>query len=159
MTLWKRLKSIYDRFTDVRYVVIGACTTAVSVGLVALLTKVFHWEDNLSNVVSIIAAVVFAYIANKIFVFRSRSGSLGALAAEAFKFFAGRAVTMLIEVFGVAFFDSVLGQDVVVAKVETQVIVLVGNYLISRFIVFRKKRVRDGGGENEEPPAPGGGGS
>ncbi|MBO4830907.1 MAG: GtrA family protein [Oscillospiraceae bacterium] len=158
MNLWNRLKSIYDRFTDVRYVVIGACTTAVSVGLVALLTKVFHWEDNLSNIVSIIAAVIFAYVANKIFVFRSHTDSFGALAAEALKFFAGRAVTMLVEVFGVVFFDSVLGQDVVVAKVETQILVLVGNYLISRFIVFRKKPPRDAAEAGEEPPAPGGGG-
>ena len=158
MNLWNRLKSIYDRFTDVRYVVIGACTTAVSVGLVALLTKVFHWEDNLSNIVSIIAAVIFAYVANKIFVFRSHTDSFGALAAEALKFFAGRAVTMLVEVFGVVFFDSVLGQDVVVAKVETQILVLVGNYLISRFIVFRNKPQRDAAEAGEEPPAPGGGG-
>ena len=158
MNLLNRLKSIYDRFTDVRYVVIGACTTAVSVGLVALLTKVFHWEDNLSNIVSIIAAVIFAYVANKIFVFRSHTDSFGALAAEALKFFAGRAVTMLVEVFGVVFFDSVLGQDIVVAKVETQILVLVSNYLISRFIVFRNKPSRDAAEAGKEPPAPGGGG-
>ena len=138
MKLIKWLKGLYDRFSDVRYVVIGACTTVISVGLVALLTKVFHWDDNVSNVVSILAAVIFAYAANKIFVFRSHTPTAGAFLAEAAKFFGGRAVTMLIEVFGVAFFDSILGQDVVVAKVETQIIVLVGNYLISRFIVFRK---------------------
>jgi putative flippase GtrA len=158
VNLWSRLKNIYERFTDVRYVVIGACTTAVSVGLVALLTKVFHWEDNLSNIVSIIAAVIFAYVANKIFVFRSHTDSFGALAAEALKFFAGRAVTMLIEVFGVVFFDSVLGQDVVVAKVETQILVLVGNYLISRFIVFRKKKPERNGAETGGEPPSGGGG-
>lgn len=139
MKLIRKLISIYDRFSDVRYVVIGACTTVISVGLVALLTKVFHWDDNLSNVVSIIAAIIFAYVANKIFVFRSHTPTARALFAEAFKFFSGRAVMMLVEVFGVAFFDTVLGQDVVVAKVETQIIVLVGNYLISRFIVFRNK--------------------
>ena len=104
----EQAENISDSFTDVHYVVICACTTAVSISLVALLTKVFHREDNLSNIVTIIAAVIFAYVANKIFVFRSRTDSFGAPAAETFKFFAGCAVTMLLEVFGVVFFDSVL---------------------------------------------------
>lgn len=158
MTIWHKLKEIYNRFTDVRYVVIGACTTVVSVGLVALLTKVFHWDDNLSNVISIIVAVVFAYVANKIFVFRSHSESFRALVAEALKFFGGRVATMLLEVFGVMFFDSILGQDIVVAKVETQILVLVSNYLISRFIVFKKKPIQDDDGNDGEPPVPDDGG-
>lgn len=53
------------------------------------------------------------------------------------KFFSGRAFTMLVEVAGVWFTVQVLSQNEYLGKLETNVFVLILNYVISKFLVFR----------------------
>ena len=45
-------------------------------------------------------------------------------------------VTLVIEVGGVWLAVSVIGQDKMIGKLETQVLVVIGNYFISKFLVF-----------------------
>jgi len=112
-------------------------TTFVNYGLFELLYGLFGFDANVSNVASISASVVFAYVMNKRIVFRRRSGSRAALAAEFCKFVGSRLFTMALEVGAVFLFHSVLGHDARLGKVAALVIVVVANYLISKLIVFK----------------------
>lgn len=94
-------------------------------------------EVNLSNVISVVCAILFAYVVNKIFVFESRCPSFSALAAEFVKFVGARGVTMIVEVGGVFLLYNIIGQNELIAKLETQIIVLIANYIISKFLVFK----------------------
>lgn len=128
----------------VRYGVVGVCTTAVNYVLFWLLCYKLGVELNVANAIAIVASVVFAYITNKLFVFRSHVSGAGALAREAVSFFASRAFTAVLEwavMFAVDKFvgleDSLWGM---VTKVAINVVVLILNFVFSQFFVFKGEK-------------------
>lgn len=139
----KDMKSRLIRFLTsegVRYLFIGVCTTLVNLVVYTVLVKLVHMEVNISNIISVSISILFAYVANKLVVFRSHCSSLGELAAECARFIGARLATMVIEVGGVFVLYEIVHQDEVIAKLETQVLVVIGNYFISRFIVFKDRK-------------------
>ena len=124
-------------FELVRYGVIGVCTTLVNFVIFYLLDTVLGLD-----VISVVSAVIFAYVTNKLFVFQHRCDSFAALVREAVSFFSARGVTMLIEVGGV-FIATLLKLDAMLSKIALNVIVLVLNYVFSKWFVFRKEKKSD----------------
>ena len=122
-----------------RYLFIGGCTTMVNLVVYAVLCRVVHLNVNISNIISVSVSILFAYVTNKLIVFRSHCSSLGELAAECARFIGARLATMVIEVGGVFVLYEILHQNEMVAKLATQVLVVIGNYFISRFIVFKDR--------------------
>ena len=70
-------------------------------------------------------------------MFHSHCENLQELFYEASKFIGARLLTMVIEVGGVYLLVNIIGQDALVGKIETQVIVLVSNFFISKLLVFK----------------------
>ena len=135
----------YSKFKDkLLYLFFGALTTLVNLVVFYLLTEK-PWQINVTvgNVISVILAILFAYVTNKIWVFNSKTDGAKELAAEFVRFVGGRMSTMFIEVGGVYLIYNVMGHSKMTAKLITQVIVIIGNYFISKFLVFRG----DGGSE------------
>lgn len=126
------------------YLFFGALTTLVNLVVFFLLTE-HPWQINVTvgNVISIIVAILFAYVTNKIWVFQSKTGSAGELFSEFCRFVGGRLSTMAIEVGGVYLIFNVMGFPKMGAKLITQVIVIIGNYFISKFLVFRGDKEAD----------------
>lgn len=122
-----------------RYLFIGGCTTMVNLVVYAVLCRVVHLNVNISNIISVSVSILFAYITNKLIVFRSHCSSLSELAAECARFIGARLATMAIEVGGVFVLYEILHQNEMVAKLATQVLVVIGNYFISRFLVFKDR--------------------
>ena len=91
----------------------------------------------ISNFLSVILSILFAYITNKLFVFRSHCKTFGELFFEFVKFVGARGITMIIEVGGVFLLINILGIHEFISKLFTQVIVIIGNYFISKLIVFK----------------------
>lgn len=128
----------YGKYKEiVRYIIVGGFTTLFNLIVFTTSCKFLKIDVNVSNIISIILSIIFAYITNKIFVFESHTHSLKELYLECSKFISARFLTMIIEVGGVFILYNIIGQDELVAKLETQVIVLIGNYLISKFFVFK----------------------
>lgn len=123
-----------------RYLIIGGCTTLFNLIIFTVMVKAFFIDVTVSNVTSVILSILFAYVTNKLFVFRSHCASLAELAAEFAKFVGARLVTMVIEVGGVYLLVNIIGQDELLGKLETQVLVIIGNYFISKFLVFKNKK-------------------
>ena len=129
-----------------RYIIIGVLTTLINVGLFRLLLSIINIDTNIdvtvSNVTSISVSVLFAYIANKLFVFRHRSNSRYELIVEFAKFVGSRLFTMAIEIGSLLVFFNILGYDAWFVKLAVQVVVIAINYIISKMIVFRSTRSR-----------------
>ena len=53
----------------VRYVFFGGCTTLVNLVCFYILWNLCHLNLNIANVISIIAAIIFAYIVNSKYVY------------------------------------------------------------------------------------------
>ncbi|MCI5622527.1 GtrA family protein [Anaerostipes sp.] len=121
----------------IRYLFFGGLTTLVNMGLFALLKGPAGIDYKISNFLSVAAAICFAFIVNKLFVFQSKTTSWSKTFREFCKFVLGRLVTMAVEVGGVPFCVEIIGQPEMLSKLETQIIVTVVNYFISKLLVFK----------------------
>lgn len=129
----------FFRHETVKYIIAGGCTTLFNLMVYRLLYHGLAVEVNLSNLISIVLSILFAYVINKLYVFRSHCDGVTGLVTEFAKFVGARLLTMVIEVGGVFLLYSILHVDEMVSKLATQVLVLISNYLISKLLVFKKK--------------------
>jgi len=132
-----KIKNLF-KLEAIRYLFIGGCTTAVNFIFFALFRNLIGLSLNISNFLSISAAIIFAFFTNKTVVFSTADNSVNQTAKEFLKFVAGRLVTMLIEIFGVWLLVEFLAFNEYISKFAIQLIVLVSNYIISKFFVFKK---------------------
>ena len=143
----KKIWNLYKKYEEIiNYLVVGGLTTIVAIGsklllLATILDQTNGLELQIAEVISWFLAVTFAYVTNRIFVFKSKtSGSK--CAREIFNFFKGRIVTQLIQIFIMWFFVTLLKLDsnvwVLVFTLVCQVIQIVLNYVISKLLVFKK---------------------
>lgn len=121
------------------YVFFGGCTTVVGMGTFILFDGVLGIHELLANVYSWVLAVGFAYAVNRRWVFRSRVRGKE-MGREFLCFYSGRLVTLGIEEGILLLFVTWLAFPSTPVKLLAQFIVLIGNYLISKLIVFRKKK-------------------
>ena len=133
----------------IRYIIIGGLTTLVNFVIYLIMYELLGIDANISNMTAIPASILFAYIANKLVVFKQHTDTLKALALEFFKFIGSRLFTMALELGIVALFNNVLFWNPTIGKVVAAVFVVITNYFISKLIVFR-------GGERDEENGGGG---
>ena len=128
------IKKLYAS-SVVRYVFFGGCTTMVNLVSFFVLRKL-NVELNTANIISIILAILFAYVVNSKFVFQDKCETLRDHIRPFCKFISARLMTMVIEVGGVWLLVAKLGMNDMVGKFATQFIVLILNYVFSKFFVF-----------------------
>lgn len=128
------IKKLYAS-SVVRYVFFGGCTTLVNLISFYVLRKL-RVGLNIANVISIILAILFAYVVNSRFVFQDKCETLADHIRPFCKFISARLMTMVIEVGGVWLLVAKLGMNDMVGKFTTQFIVLILNYVFSKFFVF-----------------------
>ena len=124
----------------IAYLIVGVFTTIVGLGAYYGLTFTILDAHNpfqlqLANVLVWIAAVTFAYVANRKLVFESKDGNIG---REAARFYGARAITLLLDMILMLLFVSLMGFDNRIIKLLVCAIVTVGNYVFSKLWVFHK---------------------
>ena len=131
-TLGPAVKKMLDR-EIITYIFFGALTTVVSFSLFTLclfLNISIFW----TNVISSVIAILFAFIVNKQFVFLSRDWSPRKTGGELWKFAGGRLAFMYAESWLLKLLVDGLGFNGLICKVFTLILVMIANYIISKFI-------------------------
>ena len=134
----KKLKALILHFYQndvIRYVFFGGCTTLVNLVCFLVLRKC-RVELNIANLISIITAILFAYVVNSRYVFQDKCETFKDHIRPFCKFISARLVTMVIEVGGVWLLVEVCKMNDMAGKFITQFIVLALNYIFSKFFVF-----------------------
>ena len=138
----EKLKEIIKKVCTkevILYGVFGIFTTIVNLASFYILTNILHWEENISNIIAILLAVIFAYITNKDLVFHSDAKTIKEKLMQFVKFMSGRAVTMVIEWLGcLLLFLTPIPQ--MISKLAMTVIVIILNFFISKFFAFKKQK-------------------
>ncbi len=122
------------------YLFFGGCTFFLSLILFAIGVYAFNWGEITSNNISWIICVAFAYITNRTWVFTEKSYTFKGIVREITSFTAGRFVTLWMENAIIWLFIDVLGIGVILTKVVGQIVVIVTNYIFSKFIIFKKDK-------------------
>ena len=126
-----------------RYIFFGVCTTLVNqICFYGLRFTVLSQESQrtAANFIAVALAIVFAYFVNSMFVFESKARGFVAKCREFAMFAGARVSTLIIEVGGVwILVDKLKMNEFLIKTILIQIIVLVLNYVFSKFIVFTKK--------------------
>lgn len=119
------------------YIFFGGCTTVISIASFAVFVGL-GINELIANGLSWIFAVLFAYVTNRTWVFDSKASGMKQIYGEVAAFFGGRLLTLGLEEVLLLVFVTWLQFDSMLIKIAAQVVVLVSNYLISKWLVFRK---------------------
>lgn len=122
----------------VSYVFWGAMTTAVNYA-VYLLLRQFQVYYAYANVAAWAAGVLFAYFVNKIFVFQSRDWNWRVALRELWQMVASRIFSLGLETGILWLFVEKLLLNEFIVKLAANVLVVIVNYMLSKFIIFNKK--------------------
>ena len=133
------IKKIIETYKEIiSYLFFGVCTTVVNFVIYFACTNLFGLNYLLANALSWVGAVAFAYITNRILVFKSKNRGIRAIFKEITAFVGCRLLSgvmdMLIMFVGV----DLMGISDGITKMITQVVVVVLNYVFSKLIIFRK---------------------
>lgn len=135
------INKLYKKYEEViKYLFFGVLTTVISIVSYGLFAKVFHIHYLVSNILSWILAVLFAFITNKIYVFKSQTKDKKEVTNEMFQFFVFRLVSLGIEMIIMYAFVDMLKINDMVTKIVAQLIVIVLNYVFSKVFVFKNKK-------------------
>lgn len=136
-----KIKKLIKKFCTkeiIFYVIFGVFTTIVNVGSFYVMNKIWNWNEDLSNFIAIVLAVLFAYVTNKDLVFHSDAKNFKEKLNQFLKFILGRAFTMIVE-FGGCFVLFKTAIPEMISKCFMTVIVIILNFFISKFFAFKKK--------------------
>ena len=135
----RQLYGLYAKYKEIfLYILFGGVATVVSIGSFVICETVLGMDALLANVISWVLAVATAYATNRTWVFGSKAAGK-AFWKEMVAFFSGRLLTLFVEEVFLLIFVTWLHFPGVWVKVAAQIAVLVGNYFISKRIVFKKE--------------------
>ena len=136
----KKLSALVRKYRDaIVYIVFGGLTTLVNWLVYYPCLNLLSLSASVSTMIAWAIAVVFAYLTNKPFVFRSNDWSLAAVLPEAAKFVGCRLGSGALET-GVMFVavDLFHGNGNF-WKIPASVLVVILNYFAGKLVVFREK--------------------
>lgn len=143
-----KLKFLADFYREhlegMRYLVFGALSTVVNI-LTYVICSLLIFANldeslkvNLSEIMSFITAVVFAYFTNKICVFQSETKSKKSLLKEISSFLGCRLITEAISI-GLMNLAVIINFNDVIMKVIANIVVIILNFVFSKLFIFKKK--------------------
>ena len=136
----KKLFALLKKHEEViSYLFFGGLTTLVNYIVYLPCYNLLHLSGAVSNAVAWVAAVAFAYLTNKPFVFKSHDWSAKTVIPELTKFVSCRIGSGLLETAIIFVLVDWLGLDGNIIKLATSVLVVILNYVASKLLVFRKK--------------------
>ena len=134
------MKDLVNKYGEIiRYLIIGVLTTIVSLAIyygltLTILDVKVPIELQIANILSWIGAVIFAYFTNKYYVFKNNNKDKKGI----IKFFSSRIITLLIDMFLMYIFVTRLSFNDKIIKILVQIVVVISNYVLSKFFVFKK---------------------
>lgn len=159
---------LFKKYREIiMYIIFGALTTLVSIVTYFIIRSVFpdeqsapvflKWTYRLSfgdgdsstilpNIISWIVSVTFAYITNRIWVFRSKVKGLSKNIVQALSFYAARLFTLFVDIAIMYLLVNLPaiqnGVYEFCVKIFSNIVVLVLNYVFSKVFIFRKKKTQ-----------------
>lgn len=144
LKLWKFAWDIYRKYEEIIvYLIVGVLTTIVSWFCMFFVNIVIFGnplnptsaQNLVLSVVNWTAGVAFAFPTNRKFVFKSTNPNI---LSELIKFIGSRLFTLFLDV-ALRQVLGFMGVNVYITTFISAVLVIIGNYVFSKLLVFRKK--------------------
>ena len=149
------IKKLFNKYKElISYVFFGVLATVVNLVSFKIFDAILG--ENLylvTNVVSWLITVIFAYFTNKLWVFESKSWKASVVIKELIGFFGARIFSLVVEEAGLWLMIDIchmgnISWDILgfnlsgnmIAKIIMQVVVVILNYVFSKLIIFKHKK-------------------
>ena len=138
---FKTIKGLYYQYKEViNYLIFGGLATVVNFVSYYIAARTLGIDEVVSSGISWFCSVLFAYITNKLFVFESKTDSKKGILKEMISLFLARVLSEIFcDVGTFAIMVKVLHINDIFSKIVTQVMVIIVNYVFSKFFIFKKK--------------------
>ena len=143
-----KINNLIKKFLNketISYLIFGVLTTIINIVVFWFAERELAFimsEDAASlvgNVIAWVISVAFAFVTNKLFVFESKSMAFKVVMAELTGFVIARLLSLAFDA-GFMFVAIVLlGMNSLLAKIISNVFVVIINYVLSKFFIFKNK--------------------
>ena len=142
----EKIKALCIKYREIIvYLIVGVLTTLVAWGCKFLWNFIFYAgtkfptvaQNSVLSVVENVSGIAFAYPTNRRWVFQSKNPNI---LAEFVSFVGSRPATWIMGWLLNMLLVNVLGVSVFISTVIVGVLVVIGNYVFSKLLVFRKKK-------------------
>lgn len=135
----QKIRALVEKYWDiVTYLIFGVLTTVVNYLVYLPIYNLLGASAAVSNAIAWVAAVAFAFLTNKPFVFKSHDWSAKTVLPELSKFVGCRVASGVLETLILLLAVDILGWNGNIWKIITSVLVVILNYVASKLLVFRK---------------------
>ena len=129
------MKELLLKYKEViMYLIFGVLTTVVNIVVYYMMADMLQIHYMISNIVAWFLSVLFAYMTNRKYVFESKSNEI---IKEMISFFGARLATGIMDMVFMWIFVGLHILPDFIAKVITNVFVIVANYILSKLVVFK----------------------
>lgn len=136
-----KLKELFYKYLDfILYAIFGVLTTVVNIVVYWLTAHIFHFGTMPSTLIAWVAAVLFAYVTNRKWVFHSKAVGTGKIIKEMISFFVCRIATGAVDWVCMFVFVDIIHINDIFVKIASNVLVIILNYIASKLVVFKKKK-------------------
>ncbi len=133
--LYYKYKEIFD------YLFFGGLVTIVNFISYYIPANIIGVDKIVSNLIAFIISVIFAYVVNKEYVFETKWEGIQNVFKEFSSFVISRIGTgLLCDILIFAFMINILNINDVISKIFTQILVVILNYIVGKWFVFKQKK-------------------
>ena len=139
----EKIKALCVKYEEIiSYLIVGVLNTIVSWAAwfacaYTFLDAQIVWQNFLLSLISWVVGVVFGYFMNRKYVFKSKEPDMW---TEFLQFSGGRVSTWILDEVMMILMVNVMYINEAFSKIFVSVLVMIGNYIISKFFVFKKKK-------------------
>ena len=123
----------------ISYLFFGGCTTLINI-ISYMLFRAANIDMLLSNSLAWVVSVLFAFITNKLFVFESRNVGFKKTMVECIYFFICRLLSLVFDLGFMYLLVDIFSCNELLSKIVSNIIVIIINYVLSKLLIFKKKR-------------------
>lgn len=135
------IRKLFEKYRGlILYAVFGVLTTIVNMAVYYVCFNVAGIANVVSTILAWLIAVSFAFVTNKLWVFDSKSFDRKTLIHELWTFFACRFATGILDVVIMYIAVDVMAMNSTLWKLLSNILVIICNYVFSKFIIFKKNK-------------------
>ena len=136
-----KVSRLIEKYKDIiPYAFFGVLTTIVNMVVYWLAAHPLALSVMVSTVLAWVAAVLFAYVTNRKWVFHSQAEGAQEIVREVVSFFACRLATGVVDWACMFIFVDLLHFNDVIIKAGANVLVIILNYVASKLLIFKKEK-------------------
>ncbi|MBR3605978.1 MAG: GtrA family protein [Lachnospiraceae bacterium] len=132
--LWKKHEEAMN------YLFWGGVAFLLSIILFHIFANMMNLYEQIANTLSWIICVIFTYLTNRFFVFKSKTRGLKRVTKEFTDFVTARIITLVMENAILFVMIDLLTIHNMIAKLVGQFVVIVSNYILSKLWIFKKEK-------------------